>query len=103
MFAIFILLRKVFLKTARDIKRIEAISECKLPTFSTTKCSSFSQTSARSPMFTHTTATLEGLSTIRAFKAEKQLTHEYDQHQNLNSSAWFLFVATSREKYWESA
>lgn len=49
-------------------------------------------------MFTHTTATLEGLSTIRAFRAEHRLIQEYDQHQNLNSSAWFLFVATSSEK-----
>jgi hypothetical protein len=50
-------------------------------------------------MFTHTTATLEGLTTIRAFKAQRQLIHEYDEHQNLNSAAWFLFVATSRNFY----
>lgn len=50
-------------------------------------------------MVVHTTATLEGLSTVRAFQAENRLIHEYDQHQNLNSSAWFLFVATSREKF----
>lgn len=53
-------------------------------------------------MFTHTTATLEGLSTIRAFKAENRLIQEYDQHQNLNSSAWFLFVATSRKNVLEN-
>lgn len=48
-------------------------------------------------MFTHTTATLEGLTTIRAFKAQQKLIQEYDQHQNVNTSAFFLFAATSRK------
>jgi ATP-binding cassette, subfamily C (CFTR/MRP), member 4 len=47
-------------------------------------------------MFAHTTASVEGLCTIRAFRAQKQLRQEFDQHQDKNTSAWFLFVATSR-------
>lgn len=48
-------------------------------------------------MFTHTTASIEGLTTIRAFKAQQKLIQEYDQHQNINTSAFFLFAVTSRK------
>ena len=51
---------------------------------------------ARSPVFSHTTASIEGLTTIRAFAAERMLINEFDHHQNANSSAYFLFVATTR-------
>lgn len=47
-------------------------------------------------MFSHTTKSIEGLSTIRAFGAQHRLRHEFDEYQNVNTSAWFLFVATSR-------
>lgn len=39
---------------------------------------------------------MQGLTTIRAFKAEKMLIKEFDQNQNEHSSAWFLFIASSR-------
>lgn len=39
---------------------------------------------------------MHGLATIRAFKAEKMLIQEFDQNQDNHSSAWFLFVASSR-------
>jgi ATP-binding cassette, subfamily C (CFTR/MRP), member 4 len=41
-------------------------------------------------------ATLNGLSTIRAFNAEKVLSDEFDNHQNTNSTAFYIFLATSR-------
>lgn len=41
-------------------------------------------------------ATLNGLSTIRAFNAEKILALEFDNHQDLNSSAFYLFISTAR-------
>ncbi|XP_058461370.1 probable multidrug resistance-associated protein lethal(2)03659 isoform X2 [Malaya genurostris] len=73
---IFYVLRFVFLKTARNVKRVEAIT--------------------RSPVFTHTNATVEGLSTVRAFGAERQLLAAFDAKQDLNTSASFLFGAVTR-------
>lgn len=36
------------------------------------------------------------MTTIRAFQAEEILTKEFDHHQDLHSSAWFIFIASSR-------
>lgn len=50
---------------------------------------------AKSPVFTHLGATLNGLSTVRAFKAEKILQKEFDNHQDTHSACWYMFLATS--------
>lgn len=56
---------------------------------------------ARSPIFTHVSATLQGLSTIRGFKAQEILNKEFDKHQDLHSSAWYIFLSTSTAfGYW---
>lgn len=47
-------------------------------------------------MFAHTNATLQGLSTIRAFKAEKILCNEFGTRLDLFSTSSFLFNASSR-------
>lgn len=51
---------------------------------------------ARSPVFTHMTASLQGLTTIRAFGAEEILRIEFDQHQDLHSSAFYMFLGCKR-------
>ncbi|XP_050803051.1 ATP-binding cassette sub-family C member 4 isoform X1 [Gopherus flavomarginatus] len=73
---LFIFLRRYFLDTARDIKRLESTT--------------------RSPVFSHLSTSLQGLWTIRAFKAEQRFQKLFDAHQDLHSEAWFLFLTTSR-------
>lgn len=51
--------------------------------------------SAKSPVYTHLSATLHGLSTIRAYKAEKILENEFDCHQDTHSACWYLFISAN--------
>lgn len=69
-------LKTVYIKTSRSIKRLEGIT--------------------RSPVFSHLSATLNGLSTIRAFRAQNLLTKEFDNHQDVHSATWYLFFSCSR-------
>lgn len=46
-------------------------------------------------MFTHLAATLTGLSTVRAYNAERILEQEFDYHQDTHSACWFMFISTS--------
>ncbi|GLG99920.1 Putative multidrug resistance-associated protein [Gryllus bimaculatus] len=72
----FYLMRQFYLSTSRSVKRLEGVT--------------------RSPVFSHMNASLQGLTTIRAFGAENILVKEFDNHQDLHSSAWYVFIATSR-------
>ncbi|XP_043284648.1 probable multidrug resistance-associated protein lethal(2)03659 [Venturia canescens] len=77
----FYFLRIFYLKTSRSVKRLEGI--------------------ARSPVYNHLNATLQGLVTIRSFDAAEVLTTEFDHHQDLHSSAWYIFLGVSRAfGYW---
>ncbi|XP_031416224.1 ATP-binding cassette sub-family C member 4-like isoform X2 [Clupea harengus] len=74
--AVFLYLRRYFLRTSRDIKRLESTT--------------------RSPVFSHLSSSLQGLWTIRAFKAQERFQQMFDAHQDLHSESWFLFLTTSR-------
>ncbi|KAG5892082.1 hypothetical protein JTB14_011985 [Gonioctena quinquepunctata] len=67
-------MRHVYLRTSKDVKRIEGIT--------------------KSPVFTHLKATLEGLTTVRAFGAEGTLINEFDHHQDHHTSASYTFMST---------
>ncbi|XP_017911812.1 PREDICTED: multidrug resistance-associated protein 4-like isoform X2 [Capra hircus] len=73
---IFFFLRRYFLETSRDVKRLE--------------CTTWS------PVFSHLVSSLQGLWTIRAYKAEQKFQEVFDAHQDLHSEAWFLLLTTSR-------
>ena len=78
---IFYFLRIIYLSTSRSVKRLEGIT--------------------RSPVFSHLNASIQGLTTIRAFGAQQILETQFDNHQDLHSSAWYLFISTSRAfGYW---
>lgn len=56
---------------------------------------------ARSPVYSHFAASLNGLSTIRAFGAGSILEAEFDGYQDMHSSASYMFISTSRAfAYW---
>ncbi|XP_046373552.2 ATP-binding cassette sub-family C member 4-like isoform X2 [Haliotis rufescens] len=69
-------LRFYAIQTTRDIKRIEA--------------------NVRSPMYSHVSDTILGLQTIRALNKQDQFQHEFDQHVNIHSSAWFTYLSSFR-------
>ncbi|XP_022166683.1 probable multidrug resistance-associated protein lethal(2)03659 [Myzus persicae] len=73
---LFLKIRTIFMTTTRNVKRLEGVT--------------------RSPIFTHVNSSLQGLTTIRAFNVEQILIQEFTSHQDLHSSAWYLFITLSR-------
>uniref|UniRef100_A0AAA9TPH6 Uncharacterized protein n=1 Tax=Bos taurus TaxID=9913 RepID=A0AAA9TPH6_BOVIN len=73
---IFFVLQWYFLRTSRDVKRLECTT--------------------RSPVFSHLASSLRGLWTIRAYKAEQRFQDLFDAYQDLHSEAWFLLLTTFR-------
>ncbi|CAG2057877.1 unnamed protein product, partial [Timema podura] len=68
-------IRSIYLCTAQDIKRLEGVT--------------------RSPVFSHVSASFNGLTTIRASGAQEMLRKEFDSHQDLHTSAWYLTIAAT--------
>lgn len=62
--------RHIYVSASRNIKRVESIT--------------------RSPLYAHTNATLQGLSTIRAFKAEESVRRNFNVHLDHNTSVNFI-------------
>ncbi|XP_057378654.1 ATP-binding cassette sub-family C member 4-like [Daphnia carinata] len=73
---VFVNFRQFYLKTARDVKRLEATT--------------------RSPVFTHLSSSLVGLTTLRAHQCEGIFQKIFDECQDVHSSAWYMFLSTSR-------
>ncbi|KAL5290305.1 ABCC4.2 family protein [Megaselia abdita] len=81
MMVILYFIRLIYISASRSLKRIESV--------------------CRSPVYSHTNQTFEGLSTIRALKAEITLENEFHEYQDAHTSALFLFTAVNRAfAYW---
>ncbi|XP_066923803.1 ATP-binding cassette sub-family C member 4-like [Clytia hemisphaerica] len=72
---VFIMLRMYYIKTARELKRIEGI--------------------ARSPVFGHFSTTMLGLPTIRAFRVQDKFFDLFAEVQDKHTEAYFTFVAST--------
>ncbi|XP_056634445.1 ATP-binding cassette subfamily C member 4-like isoform X1 [Diorhabda sublineata] len=70
---VFIKFNSWYILTAKVLKHVEGI--------------------AKSPVFSHVNSTLNGMATIRACKAEEMLREEFDHHQDVHTSAWYLTIA----------
>ncbi|GMT04851.1 hypothetical protein PENTCL1PPCAC_27025, partial [Pristionchus entomophagus] len=73
---VFYVFRQVYLATSRDVKRLEATS--------------------RSPLYSHISALMNGLVTIRAFGCEKSVLEKYHEMQNVSVASFYLSIVSSR-------
>ncbi|CAN0562591.1 unnamed protein product [Rangifer tarandus platyrhynchus] len=73
---IFFVLQWYFLRTSRDVKRLECTT--------------------RSLVLSHLISSLRGLWTIRAYRARQRFQEVFNAYQDLHSEAWFLLLTTSR-------
>ncbi|KAJ7394107.1 hypothetical protein OS493_003784 [Desmophyllum pertusum] len=73
---IFILIGRYFLKTSRDLRRLEGIN--------------------RSPVLSHFSDTLMGLVTIRAYKREDAFLKALYRYQDDHNRTWFSIQSTKR-------
>ncbi|CAN7997610.1 unnamed protein product [Ixodes hexagonus] len=51
---------------------------------------------SRSPVFSHLSTSLYGLTTIRAFQAQRTFERMFDVKQDHHTSAWYMFLCTAR-------
>lgn len=96
------LARALYINTGRSFRRLEAMSTFSLEILLQQSILKLKLTllylnirSGRSPVFSHVNATLQGSSTVRAFNATKFLEAEFHEHQNYNTSCWYLSNASS--------
>ena len=68
-------IRNIYLQTAQDMKRFEGAT--------------------KSPVFSHVSSSLLGLTTIRSASAQDIVRKEFDVHQDLHTSTYYLTIAAS--------
>ncbi|KAG7304443.1 ABCC5 [Plutella xylostella] len=65
----------LYLNTVQGIKRVEGVT--------------------RSPVFSHVSASMAGLGTVRACGAEAMLRRQFDEKQDVHTAAWYLSLVTN--------
>ena len=73
---IFVYLNMLFRRTNRELKRID--------------------NTTRSPVFSHLTATVQGLATLHAFNKTESFAKRFDEFVDKNSSPMFMFFIAAR-------
>ncbi|KAI4565334.1 hypothetical protein MJT46_009677 [Ovis ammon polii x Ovis aries] len=73
---IFFLLQLYFLNTSGNVKGLECAKQ--------------------SPVFSHLASSLQGLRTIRAYKAEQKFQKLFEKCQDLHSESWFMLLTMSQ-------
>jgi len=90
-------LSQIYIVTSRSVTRLESTSK---DFFNNNKKKYFlfikNTHTARSPVFTHVSSSLSGLSTLRAHQCEHIFQQVFNHCQNVHSSAYYLYLATSR-------
>ncbi|XP_066928579.1 ATP-binding cassette sub-family C member 4-like [Clytia hemisphaerica] len=76
LFVIFVKLRTYYMNIGREVKRLDAV--------------------ARSPLYTHLSATLSGISTIRAFGLQNRVTNDFHDCTNYQAESWLMFISSVR-------
>ncbi|KAM3966608.1 ATP-binding cassette subfamily C member 4 isoform 1-T1 [Aphomia sociella] len=71
---LFYTILQIYLKSAQSIKRLEGTT--------------------RSPVFSHMSATLNGISTIRSSGAQQRLISDFDKFQDIHTSTWSSYLAS---------
>jgi ABC-type multidrug transport system fused ATPase/permease subunit len=72
----FYFIRRQFLRSSRDVKRLENVT--------------------RAPVHSHLSSSLDGLTTIRAMRAEHRFVQRYYQLQDVNTRAWMTYLYINR-------
>ncbi|KAG5881447.1 hypothetical protein JTB14_037665 [Gonioctena quinquepunctata] len=72
---VFYYLRMIYIRTAQSVKRLEGVN--------------------RAPVFSHILASLYGMPTIRASKAQDMVISEFDALQDQHTSTWFMYLSSS--------
>lgn len=67
-----LLFRNLYLRTAKSIRMLEGV--------------------AKSPVIQHINSTINGLSTIRAYKSSDRFNQNFNMYQNDHSSAYFMYL-----------
>ena len=86
-----LLFRWFFLHTSRHVKRLEALGNENLLKFSL-----ILSPAARSPLYSHISSTIQGLSTIRSYKEEEKFYHNFHSYQDEHTKGWHIYIATNR-------
>ena len=52
--------------------------------------------SDRNPFYSHLSASIQGLTTIRAYTAEERFRQQFHVYHDDHTASWFLFMTASR-------